>query len=125
MSLISGHGCARRFQLNRSMPLAMKLTRFTFRILLPAVYLVLALLPVVGMVLTIAEGPNPFGFLLFASMPGFYLLDVLNHVVTLPKANIWIEMLFGVFVNMGIYFAMGYVLDFTINRRRNRKLTSP
>ena len=103
----------------------MKLPRFTFRILLPVVYLVLALLPLVGMILTIAEGPNPFWFLIFASMPGFYLLDALNHVVPLPEANMWIEMLFGVSVNMCIYFAIGYVIDFAINRRRKRKLTSP
>ena len=107
------------------MPFAMKLPRFTFRILLPAIHLVLALLPVVGMILTIAEGPNPFGFLIFASMPGFYLLDALNHVVTLPRVNIWIEMLFGESVNIGIYFAIGYVIDLAINRRRTRKIASP
>lgn len=102
----------------------MKLPRFTFRILLPVIYLVLALLPVVGMILTIAEGPNPFGFLIFASLPGFYLLDAVNHVVTLPKANIWIEILFGVSVNMGIYFCLGFVIDFAIDYRRTRKLAS-
>src|SRR5947207_2486932 len=106
-------------QFGRSMPL-MKLPRYTFRILFPAIYLLLALLPVVGMILTIAEGPNPFGFLVFASMPGFYLLDGLNRLVALTKANIWIEMLIGVLVNMGLYFALGLVIDFAINRRRLR-----
>ena len=83
------------------------------------------MLPVVGLILTIAEGPNPFGFLLFVSLPGFYLVDAFNRVVALPKANIWIVMLLVLLVNMGIYFAIGYVVDFAINRRRTRKLASP
>ena len=43
----------------------------------------------------------------------------------MPEVNFWIEMLAVLLVNMGIYFAIGYVLDFAINRRRARKLPSP
>jgi cytochrome b561 len=103
----------------------MKLPRYTFRIVLPVIYLVLGLLPVVGLIVTIAEGPNPFGSLLFVSMPGFYVVHAFNRVVTLPEVNFWIEMLAVLLVNMGIYFGIGYVLDFAINRRPIRKLPSP
>jgi hypothetical protein len=99
----------------------MKLPTFTFRVLLPIVYLVLAVLPVVGMILTIAEGPNPFGFLLFVSMPGFYLLDLVNHVLPLPRMNMWIELLFGMLLNIGIYFVVGYLIDYAIKRLRHRE----
>src|SRR5262245_18177482 len=63
-------------QLRRSMPLNMKLPTFTFRLVLPIIYVVLAVLPAIGMIITIAEGPNPFAFLLFVSAPGFYFLDI-------------------------------------------------
>ena len=106
----------------------MKVPKFAFRILLPLIYLVLALLPVVGMILTAAEGPNPFGFLLgflaFASWPGFLPVVALNRVVTVPKAFFWIEVLFVFFANIGIYFAIGYLIDFAINRLRTQRLAS-
>ena len=106
----------------------MKVPKFTFRILLPLIYLVLALLPVVGMIFTIAEGPNPFGlllgFLAFASWPGFLPVAALNRVVTVPKAFFWIEVWFAFFANIGIYFAIGYLIDFAINRRRSQRLVS-
>jgi len=57
--------------------------------------------------------------------PGFYVVHAFNRVVALPGVNFWIEMLAVLLVNMGIYFAIGYVLDFAINRRRTRKLPSP
>ena len=106
----------------------MKVPKFAFRILLPLIYLVLALLPVVGMILTIAEGPNPFGFLVgflaFASWPGFFPVAVLNRMVTVPKAFFWIEVWFAFFANMGIYFAIGCLIDFAINRLRTQRLAS-
>ena len=100
----------------------MKLPTFTFRVLLPIIYVVLAILPVVGMIITIAEGPNPFGFLLFVSPPGFYLLDIVNRVLPIPRMNIWIELLLGMLVNIGIYFVVGYLIDYAIKRLRRRKL---
>jgi hypothetical protein len=106
----------------------MRVPKFTFRILLPLIYLVLALLPVVGMILTIAEGPNPLGFMVgflaFASWPGFLPIAALNRLVTVPKAYFWIEVWFAFFANIGIYFAIGYLIDFAINRRRAQPLTS-
>ena len=100
----------------------MKLPTFTFRVLLPIIYLILAVLPVVGMIVTIAEGPNPFGFLLFVSAPGFYLLDLINGALPLPRMNIWLELLIGMLVNIGIYFVVGYLVDYAIKRRRRHKL---
>ena len=68
----------------------MKLRKITFRILLPSIYFVLALLPVIGLIITIAEGPNPFGFLFFASEPGLRLVDFIDRrLVRLPTLNGW------------------------------------
>jgi hypothetical protein len=110
------------------MPLPMNVPKFAFRILLPLIYLVLALLPVVGMISTIAEGQNPFGFLLgvlaFASWPGFLPIAALNRMVTVPKTFFWIEVWLTFFANIGIYFAIGYLIDFAINRRRTQRLAS-
>ena len=99
----------------------MKLPKATFRILLPSIYFVLALLPVVGLIITIAEGPNPFGFLFFVSAPGLWLLDVIDRrLVRLPNVNGWIDIVFVAVLNIGIYFLVGWVLDAIINRYRNR-----
>ena len=118
----------RRRQLKRSTALPMNVPKFAFRILLPLIYFFLVLLPVVGMILTIAEGPNPFGFLLgvlaFASWPGFLPVAALNHVMTVPKNFLWIEAWFAFFANLGIYFAIGHLIDFAINRRRTQRLAS-
>jgi hypothetical protein len=81
--------------------------------------------PVVGLILTIAEGPTPFGFLFFASVPGFYFLDLLNRVLPLSRLNILIEMLLGVAVNIALYFIVGYLLDYAIARRRRSRSTVP
>ena len=108
----------------RSMHSNMKLPTFTFRLVLPIIYVVLAVLPVIGMIITIAEGPNPFGFLLFVSAPGFYLLDIVNRVLPIPRMNIWIEELLGLLVNVGIYFVVGYLIDCAIKRRRRRTLAA-
>jgi len=100
----------------------MKLPKATFRILLPSIYFVLALLPVVGLIITIAEGPNPFGFLFFASEPGLWVLDLIDRrLVRLPNVNGWIDILFVAILNIGIYFLVGWVLDVIINRYRNRQ----
>ena len=100
----------------------MKLRNLTFRILLPVIYLVLALaLPIIGAIVTIAEGPNPFGFLLVLSMPGSYAVQLFNRVLSLPRMNIFVVLLFGVVANIGIYFAVGYLIDYAIKRRRRRR----
>ena len=100
----------------------MKLRKFTFRILLPSIYFVLALLPVVGIIISIAEGPNPFGFLFFASEPGLRLLDLLDrHLVHLPTVNIWLDLLLAMFLNIGIYFLVGWSVDAIVNRYRGAR----
>ena len=99
----------------------MKLTIFKFRVLLPIVYVVLTILLVVGMVITIAEGPNPFGSLFWVSAPGFYLLDLINHVLPDTRTNIWIQLAFAMMVNIGIYFVAGYLIDYAIERCRRSK----
>ncbi len=42
----------------------MKFGKYKFRILLSLLCVLVSVLPVVGIIITIAEGPNPFGFLL-------------------------------------------------------------
>jgi hypothetical protein len=97
----------------------MKFRKFAFRILLPSIYFVLALLPVIGLIITIAEGPNPFGFLFFVSEPGLRLVDFIDRrLVHLPNLNGWLDMLFVMLVNIVIYFLVGWALDAIINRYR-------
>ena len=99
----------------------MKLSKRTFRILLPSIYFVLALLPFAGIIITIAERPNPFAFLLFASEPGLRLLDFIDRrLVRLPEMNLWFEMLL-VLLNIGIYFLIGWALDVMINHLQKRR----
>lgn len=93
--------------------------RIKFRILIPVIYFVLALLPFVGMILTIAEGPNPFGFLFFVSEPGFRLLGLLNPFLEERVGDGLLSMLFVILVNAGIYFLVGYLIDFIIKRRES------
>lgn len=100
----------------------MKLPSFTFRLALPIIYLVLAVLPVIGIIITIAEGPNPFGFLLFVWAPGYYLLDIVDRVLPIPDPNIWVLLLLSLLVNVGIYLVLGYLIDYAIKLRRRRKL---
>jgi hypothetical protein len=99
----------------------MRLPTFTFRVLIPVIYLFLAILPFIGLIITIAESPNPFGFLLFISAPGFYILDLVNRVVPLPRLPIWIELL-GITVNVGIWFLVGYLIDYAIARSRRSRV---
>jgi hypothetical protein len=104
-----------------------KLARFKFRLLLPLLYVALALLPVIGMIVTIAEGPNPFGFLFFVSEPGLRIFDLIDRWSPLPNLNGWLDMLLVIMLNVGIYFLVGYALDTILNRRcgvRNPGATS-
>ena len=63
----------------------MNFRRNKFKILLPLFCIVVTPLPVVGMILTIAEGPNPFRYLFPLSKPAFYLLDALDSFLPVPK----------------------------------------
>jgi hypothetical protein len=100
----------------------MRLPAFTFRILLPSLYLSSWGLLIVGAVLTIAEGPNPFFFLVFASAPGSYLFQLINLLLPIASGNLLVTLLLGVLFNLGIYFVVGYLIDYAIKRRRGRKL---
>jgi hypothetical protein len=95
----------------------MNFKRNKFRILLPLLCIVLTALPVVGMILTIAEGPNPFGFLT-PLLPGFYLSDVVDRFLPVPNDVVFL-MLVSLLVNLVIYFLAGCLIDFAVNRRRN------
>ena len=97
----------------------MELRKIKFRILLPIVYFALALLPLVGLILTIAEGPNPFGFLVFLSEPGFLLLSLLDPVLPDPAGVGLFTVLLGMLINVGIYFLVGYLIDYIIRRRHS------
>ena len=94
----------------------MNFRRSKFRILLPLLYVVSAALLVAGMIITIAEGPNPFGFLFFLSAPGFYLLEALDRF--LPESNFdgWFLMLLVALVNLVLYFLVGCLIDYIVNR---------
>jgi hypothetical protein len=97
----------------------MNFRRNKFRILLPLLCIVATSLLVFGMILTIAEGPNPFGFLIPLLYPGIYLLDVLDRFLPEPIGDGWFSALLGLLVNLVIYFLAGYLIDFAVNRRRN------
>jgi hypothetical protein len=77
-------------------------------------------LPEAGMILTIAEGPNPFGFLLPLSMPAFYLLDALDRFLPLPEVEGLVLVLLGLLINLLLYFLVGYLMDYIVNRRWNQ-----
>jgi hypothetical protein len=94
----------------------MNFRRNKFKILLPTVCIVATALPVIGLIITIAEGPNPFGFLFPLSLPAFYLLDVLSRFFPVPNLNGWLLMLLGVPINLLLYFLLGCLLDYTVNR---------
>lgn len=95
----------------------MRLRRFTFRILFPLIYLPLAVMPIVGMIITIAEGPNPFGFLYYLSAPGFYLLHLLDPILPGVDFNFWLEVPVVLIVNCILYFLLGYLIDYIIIQR--------
>lgn len=88
---------------------------------MPAIYVVIGLLPIAGMIMTIAEGPNPFSFLFFVSEPGLRLLDFIDRrLVHLPDLNPWLDLLLVMLLNIGIYFLVGWALDVIINRYLKR-----
>jgi len=101
----------------------MNFRRNKFKILLPTVCIVATTLLVIGLIITIAEGPNPFGFLFPLSLPAFYLLDVLSPFLPLPKLSGWLLMLLGVPINLLMYFSLGCLLDYTVNRIRANTVT--
>ena len=97
----------------------MKLHNKTFRILLPVIYVIITTLFIGGIIVTIAEGPNPFGFLYYAALyPGIYVLDVLPNWLLPLHTNGWLLILIGALVNLGVYFFVGCLIDFTISRFR-------
>src|SRR5690349_7256441 len=111
---------------DRSEQASMKLRKLTFRILLPSVYFVIGLLPILGIIITIAERPNPFDFLFFASDPGLWLLDLIDrHLVHLPELPGLFDLLIVVLVNVGIYFLLGWALDVIVNRYLRRPSILP
>ena len=73
-------------------------------------------MPVVGLILTIAEGPNPFDFLFPLSMPAFYLLDALDRFLSLPRVGGLFLILLGLPLNLLLYFLVGYLIDSIVNR---------
>jgi hypothetical protein len=73
----------------------------------------------VGMIVTIAEGPNPFGFLVPRSYPAFCLLDALSFL-PVPNVDGWSLVLLGLLVNLLLYFLLGYLMDYTVSRFWNR-----
>ena len=89
---------------------------YRFRILLSLLCIVVTALPVVGIILTIGEGPNPFGFLFPLSLPAFYLLDALNRFLPVPKVNGLFLVLLGLPLNLLLYFLVGYLIDYIVNR---------
>jgi hypothetical protein len=92
----------------------MKLRNIKFRILIPVAYCALTLLPVVGTILTIAEGPNPFEFLWFLSEPGVRFLGFLDLGLG-TRIRLLILVVF--LANAVLYFLVGYLIDFVIKRR--------
>jgi hypothetical protein len=98
----------------------MNLRKNKFKILLPLFCIVATALPVVGMILTIAEGPNPFGFLLPLSNPALYLLDALDGFLPLSNVDGWSLLLLGFLVNLILYFLLGCLMDHTVSRYWSR-----
>ena len=96
----------------------MILRYFPFKIILPLLYLLLTALFVGGIIFTIAEGPNPFGFLFYVAIYPAALLDLLLPRSSLwSQVNGWILLLLGVFLNLWFYFLVGFLIDYFIRRR--------
>lgn len=98
----------------------MNLRRYKLTILLSLFCVVVTALPVIGIILTIGEGPNPFGFLFPLSMPAFYLLDALNRFLPVPKVDGLFLVLLGLPLNLLLYFLVGYLMDYIVNRLWSR-----
>jgi len=96
----------------------MILRYFLFKIILPLLYLLLTALFVGGIIFTIAEGPNPFGFLFYVAVYPAALLDLLLPRSSLwSQVNGWILLLLGVFLNLWFYFLVGFLIDYFTRRR--------
>ncbi|MEP6818563.1 MAG: hypothetical protein ABJA18_03450 [bacterium] len=97
----------------------MTLRSVPFKLVLPATYLLLTGLFLGGIIITIAEGPNPFGFLFYVAIfPSTFVFDLLlPHSSVWSQVNGWISILFDVFVNLLFYFALGYLIDRLIRRQ--------
>jgi len=81
------------------------------------IYLGMAMLFAGGVIGTIAEGPNPFGFLFYPALyPGAYMLDLLPDWILPLGINGWQLFLMGALLNVGVYFVIGYLVDYTVNR---------
>lgn len=93
----------------------MKLGRYKFRILFSLVCIVVAVLPLVGIILTIGHG-SPFDFLFPLSMPGWYLLDALDRFLPLPEIDSLFLVLLALPLNLLLYFLVGYLMDYIVNR---------
>lgn len=94
----------------------MNFRRNKFKILLSIVCLVATALPVIGIFLTIAEGPNPFDFLLPLSLPAVYLLEIFNRFIPVPNLDGWALVLLEASINLVLYFLVGSLMDYTVNR---------
>ena len=91
---------------------------FPFKIILPLLYLLLTALFVGGIIFTIAEGPNPFGFLFYVAVYPAAFIDLLLPRSSLwSQVNGWILLLLGVFLNLWFYFLVGFLIDYFIRRR--------
>lgn len=96
----------------------MILRRIPFKVILPGLYFLCTILFLGGIIFTIAEGPNPFGFLSYVVVYPAALLDfVLPRSTIWARVNIWILILSGVFLNLLIYFLVGFLIDYFIRRR--------
>ena len=98
----------------------MNLSRYKFRILFSLLCVVITALPVVGVILTIGHGPNPFDFLVPLAMPAFYLLDALDRFLPVPKVYGLFIFLLGLPLNLLLYFLVGWLLDYVVNRHWGR-----
>jgi hypothetical protein len=94
----------------------MNLRRYKFRILFSLLCIVATALPLVGLILTIGHGPTPFGFLFPLTMPAFYLLDALDRFLPVPKVDGLLLLLLGFPLNLLLYFLVGYLMDYVVNR---------
>jgi cytochrome b561 len=92
--------------------------RVRFKIVLPTAYLLLTALFIFGIIITIAEGPNPFGFLFYIALyPSTPVLDLLLPDSLESDVNFWIALLVVVLINLAFYFLLGNLIDYLVRRR--------
>jgi len=92
--------------------------RYTpFKVILPTLYFLLTVLFMGGIIFTIAEGPNPFGFLFYVAVYPAALLDLVVPRSSLwSQLNGWVVLALIVLVNLTVYFALGSLIDHFIRR---------